>query len=445
MLLRLFSVLTLACALVFAETPPKDLEAKADEYLNAHVKLGSFSGSALIAKGDKILYAKGFALANRELDVPNAPNTKFRLGSITKQFTAAAVLQLEEASKLSVNDHACKFVDPCPDAWKEITIHHLLTHTAGIPNYTSFPEYKKSARETVTPTTLVARFKDKPLDFPPGSKMSYSNSGYALLGFIIEKASGETYEAYLKKHIFDPLDMQDTGFDHEKTILKNRASGYSGPLGKWTNADYLDMSIPYSAGSLYSTVLDLYHWDRALYTDKVLSKASREKMFTPVKNNYGYGFVISPDHKMISHGGGIDGFATVIDRYIADDAVVVVLGNHERSASGAIGMALLSIYLGNPYELPKERIAVPTKTSDLGKFVGKYQLPSATFTVEQRGDALWVTPNTSPAVELFAESPKDFFIKQADIRFEFQTENGKVSAMIVKQGGAPNQIAKRAE
>src|SRR5262249_11022667 len=194
-----------------------------------------------------------------------------------------------------------------PAAWKDITVHHLLTHTSGIPNYTNFPEFRKNMRVPVAPAELVAGFKDRPLDFPPGSKYSYSNSGYEVLGVIVEKLSGQTYENYLKQHIFDPLDMQASGYDHDTTIIKNRASGYErGPDGKLRNADYLDMSIPYAAGSLYSTVEDLYRWDRALYTDKALTREWRGKMFTPFLDNYPYGWIVRghvADKKIAVNGG----------------------------------------------------------------------------------------------------------------------------------------------
>ncbi len=304
----------------------QELAAKADEIASKY----DFMGSVLAAKGGKVLLKKGYGMANVELDVPNAPNTKFRLGSITKQFTATAILQLAATGKLSVDDHVSKYVPDSPAAWKDITIHHLLTHTSGIPNFTDFPDYEKTMRQHVTPTELVARFKARPLDFAPGSKYKYSNSGYEVLGVIIENVSGEKYEDYLRKHIFDPLDMQDTGYDHDTTIIKHRAAGYERSKdGKIRNAEYIDMSIPYSAGSLYSTVEDLYRWDRALYTDKVLAARWREKMFTPFLNNYAYGWIVRGEGKdrTISHSGGVNGFRTMIQRYPGQDGCIIVLDN----------------------------------------------------------------------------------------------------------------------
>jgi CubicO group peptidase (beta-lactamase class C family) len=315
------ALVLLAIGLVNAQS----LESKAD----AAAKQNDVMGSVLVAKGGKVLLKKGYGMANVELEVPNAPNTKFRLGSITKQFTATAIMQLASQGKLKPEDPVSKYVD-APPAWKDITIHHLLTHTSGIPNFTAFSDYQDKQREHITPAQLMARFKDKPLDFTPGSKYNYSNSAYEVLGVIIEKVSGESYEAYVKNHIFNPLDMNDSGYDHDTEILPHRAAGYEkGKDGKLHNAAWIDMSIPYSAGSLYSTVEDLYRWDRALYTEKILNAESKQKMFTPFLNNYGYGFIIrgsGPDLS-ISHSGGVNGFATMIQRFPNQDAVIIVLTN----------------------------------------------------------------------------------------------------------------------
>lgn len=346
MILLMFRIL-LAIALCVPVSLAQELAAKLDQAVSGFQKDHSFIGTVLVAKGGKVVLEKGYGMASLELGVPDGPDTKFRLGSITKQFTATAILQLEEQGKLSVKDAACKYIADCPAAWKAITIHQLLSHTSGIPSYTDDPEFMKPVfmRVPLTPIEILMLSRNKPLNFPPGEKWRYDNSGYIFLGVIIEKVSGEKYPAYLRKHIFDPLDMRDSGYDVTADILKNRAAGYrSGPDG-FHNSDYIDMSLPYAAGSLYSTVRDLYRWDRALYTDKVLTKASREKMWTPVMNDYGYGWGIKQvrNHKQIAHGGGINGFSTFIARYPSDDAVVIVLSNNERSNAGAIASALEQI------------------------------------------------------------------------------------------------------
>lgn len=316
----------------------------------AYLEAAHFQGTALLAKDGKVLLAKGYGLANREHGVPNKPETKFRLGSITKQFTAAAILQLQEKGKLSVHDKIAKYVPDTPPAWSAITIHHLLTHTSGIPNYTDPAEYERRMRERPgTPLAFVRRFRELPLDFQPGHKFSYSNSGYFLLGVIIEQVSGQTYEDYLRRNIFEPLEMRDTGYDHPETILPNRAAGYTAEPNP-RNADFLDMGQPYAAGSLYSTVLDLYKWDRALYTTKVLTKPSIDAAFTPnphewgpgIRYGYGWGITGIGGTKAVGHGGGINGFSTVIWRDIDRDAVVILLSNVEGDNSvGKTGKELM--------------------------------------------------------------------------------------------------------
>jgi CubicO group peptidase (beta-lactamase class C family) len=264
----------------------QDGASKFDEYMNQCVKIKDFSGAVLVSKDNETLFAKGYGFANAEHEVPNTTRTKFRLGSITKQFTAMAILILQEQGKLKLDDPVGKYIDDSPKAWEGVTVHHLLTHTSGVPSYTDDLLYGLKMMMPETVTSMIKRFRDKPLDFKPGEKFHYSNSGYFLLGAIIEKVSGEKYEAFLKKAIFDPLGMHDTGYDHAATVLPGRASGYSRKGDGLRNAEYLDMSQPYSAGSLYSTALDLARWDRALRDGKLISKASYAKMYTPVKSDY---------------------------------------------------------------------------------------------------------------------------------------------------------------
>jgi CubicO group peptidase (beta-lactamase class C family) len=341
----LLLLLSLLASAAFAQSLPAGLEKRMYDYLEAQAKLNLFTGSVLVAKGDQIVLANGVGYANRELEVPNGRLTKFRLGSLTKQFTAAAILLLEEAGKLSTADKACKFVESCPKAWEEITIQNLLTHTSGVPNFTAAPDYAAKKRESVTPLQLIDRFKDKPLDFPAGSRMMYSNSGYALLGVILERASGESYENYLSNHIFRVLGMSDTGYDRTGVILKNRAAGYAGPSSDLHNADFIDMSIPFAAGALYSTVLDLHKWDRALYGGRLLSKVSLEKMLRPSLNNYAYGLIVVPNEGKIFHAGGIDGFSTLMIHDTRMDLLVVVLGNFELAATSSVARNLLTMLL----------------------------------------------------------------------------------------------------
>jgi len=414
---------------------------KLDEYLTSLTNQGRFMGAALVARDGQVIFSKGYGQANSEWDIPNGPHTKFRLGSITKQFTAASVMLLQERGKLNIQDPICKYFDKCPDAWKDVTIHHLLSHTGGLPNFTSFPDYTRTMMIPTTMESLINRFKDKPLDFQPGEKMSYSNSGYVVLGFIVEKVSGESYESFVQKNIFDPLNMTDTGYDHHGTILKHRATGYSLINGKKANSLHIDMTIPHGAGALYSTIGDLYLWNEALFSDKLLSAKSREMMMNPVKNNYGYGLVMQKvgDRNMVSHGGGINGFSTFLARFPEEKLTVVVLRNADygQPAPGKISTDLAGIILGDNVEIPKTRAEVKVDPKLLDAYVGQYEVkPGVILTVTKEADRLMAQLTGQPKFDIFPESQNKFFLKVVEAQITFvKDDKGQVSHLILHQNG----------
>ena len=257
--IRGFVTVIFAAALLLASAslaPAQDHFKKVDELLKQYYDLGLFTGSVLVSDRGKI-YEKGYGLANREWDIPNAPDTKFRLGSITKQFTATLILQLVEQGKIKLDGHITDYLpDYRKDTGDKVTIHNLLTHTSGIPSYTERPDYASDiSRNTFTPADFVKKYASGDLEFEPGTKFSYDNGGYFILGAIVEKITGKPYEQVLKERIFDPLGMSDTGFDHLETILPKRATGYSKNPTGFVNSSYVDMSVPYAAGSLYSSPL----------------------------------------------------------------------------------------------------------------------------------------------------------------------------------------------
>lgn len=305
-----------------------------------------FMGAVLIAKDGKVLLEKGVGLANVEWDVPNTPDTKFRLGSITKQFTATAVLQLVESGQVALADPVKKYVPEAPDTWNAITVHHLLNHTSGIPSYTDMPAFATPAfrRTPLKPLEIGMLSKDKPLLFQPGEGYRYNNTGYVLLGHIVESVSGMKYDAYLEKNVLGPLEMKDSGYDWTRPVLRKRADGYgfNRDRKRYTNADFLDMSLPHAAGSLYSTVGDLYKWHQAILAGKLLSKESYEKMFTPGRNNYAYGWAVeeADGRKWLGHGGGIFGFSTMILRAGDGDAVIIALSNVENGDAAGLARQL---------------------------------------------------------------------------------------------------------
>ena len=318
----------------------------------------TFMGSVLVARGDEVLLSKGYGFANIEWEIPNAPNTKFRLGSITKQFTAAAILLLEERGKLSVDERVKTYMPDIPAAWDRITIRNLLTHTGGIPNFTALPSYREIQTSPASPEKILAMVKDRPLDFEAGEKMSYSNSGYILLGAIVEKVGGDSYADFVQKNLFAPVGMTDSGYDSNTAIIPRRAAGYMPGGGGPVNAGYIHMSIPYAAGALYSTTLDLLKWERALFGGKVVSAASLQKMTAPFKNDYAFGLVVrttKEGRKVITHDGGIDGFNTHMAYYPDSRVTVIVLGNLNGAAPQQIGATLERLAHGDTVAQASER------------------------------------------------------------------------------------------
>ena len=417
-----------------------EITRKVDDYMAAAIRVNRFSGAVLLARDGQPIESRGYGMANIELSVPNSPETVFRLGSVTKQFTGMAIVLLQERGKLSVNDPICKYLSDCPQAWQPITIKNLLTHTAGIPNYTEFPDFTKTAAVETTAAELTNRFRDKPLQFALGEKYAYSNSGYFLLGTIIERASGKPYADFLQENIFAPLGMKQTGYDNPVRIIKNRASGYARTSDGFINAAPISMSTAYAAGALYSTVGDLLLWDQALYTEKLVSRKSLDEAFTPFKSNYGYGWSIGKrfDRQVIAHGGGIFGFSSYIARYPADRVTVIVLSNVEGAPSGEIANSLAAIVFGAPYELPRERKEIQVAVKTLEKYVGKYQLtPQLVLSVTLESGKLMAQVSTQPKLELFAESETVFFFKTVNAQVTFVVSaQGEVTGLVFRQGGS---------
>ena len=347
----LFLTLGLICPKAVAQN---DFPARADALMNGLVERDRFSGSVLVAQNGKVLFEKGYGPANREWDIPNSPLTKFRIASLTKQFTAAALLSLQERGKLKVTDAISSYVADLPPSWRRITIHQLLTHTSGLPEYTQPPEIEKTLNLTgASPEQLLSLVKSQPLAFAPGTKLAYCNTGYLLLGMVIEKASGLDYASFLKESIFTPLRLKDTGYDVRSNILPGRARGYRFKDGKPENAGYVDASVPFAAGGIYSTVRDLYQWNEALATGRLLSADSRRQMFTRYPEaagygaHYGYGVVIAEKfgQPVYYHGGGISGFTSAIQHYPKSNICVIVLSNEEEIKSWEVATSLAGLLL----------------------------------------------------------------------------------------------------
>ena len=360
---------------------------KLDKLISAYAAYGKFHGSVLVAEKSSVIYKKGFGLADMEWNVPNQPDTKHRLGSITKQFTAMLIMQLVEQGKLKLDVPISTYLSDYPKKNGDvITLHHLLTHTSGTPNMTSFPRFGKDImRNSYTPVELVKLFADSALNFKPGEKFEYSNSGYILLGYIVEKVTGKSYEQVLQENIFTPLNMKNTGYDHAGPLLKNRARGYQKNGWLYVNSDFIDMSVPYAAGSMYSTVEDLYLWNQALYGSQLLRKENMDLLFAkhiPSGGNYHYGYgwgigeipLGNTTERIgtVGHSGGINGFNTQLTRIPSDKSFIVLLNNTGGAPLNDMTKAIAAILYDKSYDLPKKSVAF-----SLADRIEKKGLPAA--------------------------------------------------------------------
>jgi CubicO group peptidase (beta-lactamase class C family) len=337
---------------------------KADAYIALQTAKDDFRGAVLVSIDGKTAFEKGYGFANQEWGAQNTPNTEYRIFSITKQFTGACILLLEERNLLNVQDPISKYVDGLPESWKPITLHQLLTHTSGIPNYPDMtPRAKELERLHATPREMLEIAATKPLEFKPGTQLHYSNTGYILLGMAIEKISAQTYAEFLKKNIFDPIGMAHSGYDDQAAILSNRASGYSVRDGQTINATFGDMSYPFSAGGIYSTVEDMERWCQALMTQgALLTATSLRQMFAIYpetiafgEQNYGYGVVIA--HKfgklLYYHGGGRYGFGGILQEYPQEHVSIIVLANTDRANPTDIADHVAAALFGQPAPIAK--------------------------------------------------------------------------------------------
>lgn len=339
-----------------------------DELISKYNEYRYFFGSALVADNYEVVFKKGYGLANVEWNIPNTPDTKFRIGSITKQFTSMLIMQLVAEGKISVD---AKITDYLPyyrkDTGDKITIQMLLTHTSGIPNYTRREDFaEKISKKFYKPDDFVKEYCSGDLEFEPGKQFNYSNSGYFILGAVLENVTGKSYETLLKQRILDPLGMKNTGYDWHQTIIEKRAAGYDITSTGFKNTAWLDMSLPYAAGSLYSTVEDLLIWDKALRTEKLLPKSYMDEIFKgridALGGKYAYGWTVNKkkiedkEFDVVSHGGGINGFNTI--NYIIPEKgqVVVLFSNAGGAPLGEMTDKIISILNGETVAPPKKSL-----------------------------------------------------------------------------------------
>jgi CubicO group peptidase (beta-lactamase class C family) len=403
-----------------------------------YVDAQMFMGSVLVAKNGKIIFSKSYGMADLEWSVPNSPTTRFNIASMTKQFTAASILLLEDRGKLKTDDLVKKYLPDAPASWDKITIYHLLTHTSGIPD-------DAAKYEPGTPDKLV--FNDKPLDFQPGEKWAYTNLGYIVLGYLLERITGQTYEDYIQENIFKPLGMKDSGMFSFVTVIPRRASGYWPDSNGIENADRsFDTRIGFSSGSLYSSTEDLLRWEEGLFGDRVLSPASLRKMTTPFKSNYSCGLHVNRvnGNLMIEHDGNNIGFNSDMAYYPEDRIAVIVLANLNGTVTGELTKALAAVALGETPPTPSIHKEILLSKEVLARYAGTYQFPHYSLQMVPEGNHLLVEFDNGGTLPVFPESETKFFSKPRPTRFEFsKNDHGEFTVLKRFEGDKEENGAKK--
>jgi len=414
------------------------LTAAFDKILSEQFKNNETGAVALVAKNGQVIYSKAFGMSNLELNTPMHTDNVFRIGSVTKQFTAIAILQLMEQGKLNLQDDITKFIPDYPVSGYHITIEHLLTHTSGIANKTDMTG--DMGRLDLKPTEMIGHFKDQPMKFAPGTNYSYSNNGYFLLGYIIEKITGKTYAEYLDEHFFKPLGMTNSLYADDIRIIKNRASGYTSGVHGFENASPLSMTQPYAAGSIQSTVLDLFKWHKAVHSYKLVKKETLEKALTKYKLTdgkeitYGYGWRLGwvYDSPSTWHGGLINGFMSMVNYLPKEDVFVAVFSNCDCNSPEIVTSRLAAIASGKPYEY--KEIAV--RNSVLQEYIGVYE--------NQKGQQRIITVSENRLYSQIGRGPKanlkayqkDMFFFDPIVTIEFsRNKKGEIDKTTSKNLG----------
>jgi len=409
----------------------QSLESKIDALLEAQYKSGEPGATALVAKNGRVIYRNAFGSANLELNVPMKPENVFEIGSMTKQFTAVSILMLIEQGKLSLEDEITKFIPDYPTLGKKITVHHLLTHTSGIKSYTDMPDLRELARKDITPLELIDVFKNEPMDFDPGEEYRYNNSGYILLGYIIEKLTEQSYAEYIEQHIFKKLGMNTSYYGSKSGLVPNRAAGYMPTEKGYQNADYLSMTIPYAAGSLMSTVDDLLIWQNAMTQNKLISKKSKAMAHTnyslnngdPIYYGYGWGIDEIQGAPSVEHGGGIFGYVTQGVYIPSEDIYAVVLTNSNGNSPQDVTVKMAAIAMGKPFPSTE---GISVSEAEMKKWAGTYEFDGGVVRyITFSEGTLYSQREGSERLKLYATANDEFYFEDSFTNYTFSMDGGK--------------------
>lgn len=399
-----------------------------DRLLSEQFKSNETGCAALVAREGRIIYHKAFGMADLELNVPMKPDMVFRIGSITKQFTSVAILQLMEQGKLSLQDEITKFIPDYPVHGHKITIEHLLTHTSGIKSYTSMSEIGQFMRRDMKPEEVIGLFRNQPMDFAPGTRYNYNNSGYFLLGYIIEKVSGKSYPEYIEENFFRKLGMNNSYYGSNSRIIKNRASGYSPDANGVINAEIMSMTIPYAAGSILSTVEDLFKWNQALHSYKLINKETLEKAFTEYKltdgrgTEYGYGWGLKKiqGSPTIEHGGGINGFLTNAIYLPEEDVFVALFSNSNGKSPNDLSVKMAALAIDKPYTYKD----ITLDEAVLEEYTGVYENDQGDLRlIIREGNQLFSQRAGSSRLKIKPYEKDRFFFEDSFVFVDFERDN----------------------
>ena len=425
----------------------------ADSLAESVVKGGAVAGlSIAVLRGNDTLVMKGYGSADLENDIPATAQTVYRIGSVTKQFTSVAIMQLVQQGKLSLDDEITKYVPNAPTYGRRILVRHLMNHTSGIPSYTDIPTFGPNIRLDLSHDSLLAIVRADSLQFEPGSHFYYNNTGYYLLGMIIEKVTGKKYGDYLRDALFVPNGLSSTVYCSVAPIIKHRSNGYDRGRDGLVNAGYIGMDLPFAAGSLCSTVGDLAAWTRLLHSGKLVDASSFAAMTTPVKLTSGrpmsYGFGLSVDtlgaHRTIHHGGGINGFISELAYYPNDSLTVVVLANTSPAPSDQIANNIARFVFGMPFATtPPAPADLPITADEVRALTGSYRITfpdgaRRSARIAAKGDQLTLQMETQPAVRLLKQSAPNTFVAMGQPgRIIFDVTNGNATGFVIDRGARP--------
>jgi CubicO group peptidase (beta-lactamase class C family) len=422
--------------LFFTLSQAQSLESKIDKILRTQFKTNETGVSALVAKDGNVIYRKAFGKADLELDVDMTSKNVFEVGSITKQFTSVAILMLLEEGKLSLDDEITKFIPTYPTNGKKITIHHLLTHTSGIKSYTSMQRFGEVMTIDETPLKFIDFFKNEPMDFDPGEKYLYNNSGYFILGYIVEKVSGISYPKFIQERIFDAIDMKSSYYGSHKKLIKNRASGYQ-KGAEFSNAQYISLTLPYAAGSIMSNVDDMLKWQTAITNNVFLKKATIDKAFTNYtlingdEINYGYGWSINEinDVSTIEHGGAIPGYLSMGVFVPSKNIYVILFSNCGCQSPTNTALEIAALAIDKPRQ--GEENTFNLSTEQLNTWVGTYEFDNKVLRyITLKEGQLYSKREGSPqSFKIYPTSPNTFSFKEGFISYYFSMKDGKKVAL----------------